>query len=64
MRSATQVGYSWSSTHCRTRNDEPQEAKKPDASDLAECDSEAEEAAATTKPAERKKKRKLEDIYH
>jgi hypothetical protein len=29
---------------------------------LAECDSEAEEAAATTKPAERKKKRKLEDI--
>lgn len=44
------------------RDEPPQEAKKPDASDLAESDSEAEEAAATAPPAQRKKKRKLADI--
>jgi transposase len=44
-------------------NEQPQEAKKSDASDLAECNSEAE-AEATAKPAQRKKKRKLEDIIN
>jgi hypothetical protein len=44
-------------------NEQPQEAKKPDASDLAECGSEAE-AGTTTRPAQRMKKRKFEDIIN